>query len=130
MFSLGVWLRTSDAHPIYDSNSKKRINDGKSIYLGDHVWVGQDSLILKGSRIDSGSIIGAKGVVSKKLIPHNQIWGGIPCKFIKKDIFWDATNVYRWDSEDLERTGDFTNVIDNPDKYDYKYSEKYVISVD
>ena len=96
MFSTGIWFRTSDAHPIYDSLSKKRINKGKSIYIGDHVWFGQDSLILKGTKIDSGSIIGAKGVLSNKLVPHNETWGGLPCKFIKKDVFWDQKNVYEY----------------------------------
>ena len=41
VISLNVWLRTSDAHLLYDIDTKKRINNSKSIYIGDHVWIEQ-----------------------------------------------------------------------------------------
>lgn len=93
-FSLNVYIRNADAHLIYDSISRKRINQTKSIFIGDHVWVGQDSLILKGTKIDSGSIIGAKSVISGKKIGCNSVWAGNPGKKIKDQIFWDQTNVH------------------------------------
>ena len=44
LFALDIWMRIADPHLIYDTNSLKRINLSESIYLGDHVWVGQDVL--------------------------------------------------------------------------------------
>ena len=49
MFSFNVKIRTSDGHCIYDAQENKRVNTGKSIYIGDHVWLGTDSVIFKGS---------------------------------------------------------------------------------
>ena len=39
--SYNVVFRTSDGHPIYNAESKRRENFAKSIYVGDHVWLGQ-----------------------------------------------------------------------------------------
>ncbi len=61
LFSFDIWLRTSDPHLIYDIKRKKRINYSKSIFVGDHVWLGQRCLILKGSQIGSGSVVGGGG---------------------------------------------------------------------
>ena len=71
MFSVGIWLRISDPHLIYDSFTHTRINPTKSIYIGDHVWVGQDVLILKDSYVGSGSILAARTVLSSKIVPSN-----------------------------------------------------------
>ena len=37
--SYNVVFRTSDGHPIYNAESKRRENFAKSIYVGDHVWL-------------------------------------------------------------------------------------------
>lgn len=61
LFSFDIWMRTSDPHLIYDVNTKERINYSKSIFVGDHVWLGQRCMILKGSQIGSGSVVGGGG---------------------------------------------------------------------
>lgn len=99
LFSIGVILRNADAHLMYDIVSKKRINHSKSIYIGDHVWVGQNSLILKGTQIGSGCILGAQSVISNKSMPSNTVWAGNPAKQIKKNIFWSEECVHNWNEE-------------------------------
>lgn len=96
LFSYGIVARVADPHLIYDCNTHKRINLSESIYLGDHVWIGQDVLIMKGAKIGSGSIIGAKSLVTKKTIPSNESWGGVPCKCIRKDVFYLNSCVHFW----------------------------------
>ena len=51
---------------------------------------------MKGSRICSGSIIGAHSTVSGKLIPSNQSWGGSPVKKIAEKVFFDSSCVHNW----------------------------------
>ena len=53
LFSFGIWLRLADPHLIYDIETSERINFSKSIFIGDHVWLGQDAMILKGTQIGS-----------------------------------------------------------------------------
>ena len=55
----------------------------KPIYIGNNVFIGGHSLILKGSTIGQNSIIGAGSVVAGN-IPTNEIWAGNPARFLKK----------------------------------------------
>ena len=89
LFSLEVWMRTGDSHLIYEIDSKKRMNASKSIYIGDHNWIGQQALILKGTQISSGAVVGANSVVTGKKIPVNTCFAGNPARLTKTGIFWD-----------------------------------------
>ena len=86
MFSSGVWIRTSDVHLIYDVESRTRINNSKSVFIGDHVWIGQDAKLWKGSRVGSGAILGAGAFTSGKAIPSNTLWGGTPARQIRSGV--------------------------------------------
>lgn len=96
LFSLGIWMRMADPHLVYDIGTRERINPTKSIYIGDHVWVGQSAMILKGTQIDSGSIIGAMSLVSGKKIPANTSWAGNPVRLLRDNIFWEGSCVHAW----------------------------------
>ena len=85
LFSTGIWLRTSDAHPIYNIETTERINPSKSIIIGDHVWIGQGALILKGTIVGSGAIIAAKALTSSNVFYSNSVYGGVPAKLIGQE---------------------------------------------
>lgn len=53
------------------------------INIGEHVFLGTNTIITKPVTIGHHSVIGAGSVVTKD-IPPCEIWGGIPAKFIKK----------------------------------------------
>lgn len=88
MFSGGISLDTSDNHSIIDVASGKRINPCKPITIGDHVWIGQQSTILKGAIIGSHSIIGAGSIV-KGTLPNYSLAVGSPAKVIRSGVTWD-----------------------------------------
>ncbi len=67
------------AAKTYDKSSAKF---GK-VSIGNHVFIGAHSTILKGVSIGDNSVIGSCSVVTKN-IPCNEIWGGNPAKFISK----------------------------------------------
>jgi len=54
----------------------------KPVTIGDNVFIGMNSIILKGVNIGNNVRIAAGSVVTKS-IPANQIWGGNPAAFIK-----------------------------------------------
>lgn len=64
---------------------KDQMWDEKKNYIdiGDDVWVGCGTTILPGSKIGSGSIIGANSLVNG-VIPENVVAFGSPAKIIKK----------------------------------------------
>lgn len=55
----------------------------KAVCIGDDVFIGAHSLILKGVTIGNRSIIGAGSVVASN-VPAGEVWAGNPAKFIKK----------------------------------------------
>lgn len=81
----GVLIIDTDCHPI-DYQVRRTSNEGTksaSIVIEDDVWIGAQSIILKGVTIGARTIIGAGSVVTKS-IPSDCIAGGNPCKIIKK----------------------------------------------
>lgn len=83
----GVCIYDTDFHSLIAENRIDKYCDKINtktapIYIGDNVFVGAHSVILKGVEIGENSIIGASSLVSKS-VPANQIWAGNPIKFIK-----------------------------------------------
>lgn len=103
LFSYEISIRVADVHLIYHTKTKERLNHSKSIYIGDHVWLGQNALILKGTRIGSGSIIGANSVLSNKIVPSNTTFAGSPARLTKEDTFWIGYSVHPWSEETTEK---------------------------
>lgn len=107
LLSFGNYFRTADPHIIYDCKTKKRVNDSKSILIGDHVWIGQNALILKDTIIGSGAIIGGNSVVSGKRLSSNTIYAGNPARKIKSGVFYDSpmsTHNYTFEQESHSKT--------------------------
>lgn len=93
MFSYGIHIRVSDGHSIYQLNNSKIINKPQNgVIIGDHVWIGMNSVILKDVSIPSNSIIGACSLVNKSVKKENVIIAGSPAKIIKEDINWSRDN--------------------------------------
>lgn len=81
--SENVTIWDSDVHNIENSNHQKTI----PIRIGNNVWIGTNSIILKGVDIGDGCIIAAGSVVNKS-IPPNCLAGGVPAKVLKTNVLW------------------------------------------
>ncbi|HZX75124.1 MAG TPA: acyltransferase [Cyclobacteriaceae bacterium] len=53
----------------------------KEIVIGRDVWIGANSLILKGVSIGDGAVVAGGAVVTKNIGDY-EIWGGVPAKKI------------------------------------------------
>lgn len=83
-----VVIYDTDFHPLDPTLRKvpafeKYHTNKKNVIIGNSVFIGAHSTILKGVHIGENSIVGAGSVVTKS-IPDNEIWGGNPAKFIRK----------------------------------------------
>jgi len=76
----------TDWHDIYDKNGNITNSDAK-IIIGDHVWIGCRSTILKGVIIPPNNVIAANSTISKELKVTDSIIGGVN-KVLKDNIQW------------------------------------------
>lgn len=88
MLASDVEVRTSDEHSILDAASGERINPDKSVRIGEHVWFGARSVVLKGVRIGANSVIAMGSIVSRD-VGAGVVAGGVPAKEIRHGVTWD-----------------------------------------
>jgi acetyltransferase-like isoleucine patch superfamily enzyme len=55
------------------------------IKIEDDVWIGCNSIVLRGVKIGKGAVIGAGSVITKE-IPAYEIWAGLPAKKIGERV--------------------------------------------
>lgn len=78
---------------IYDSDGHAIIKDGKemprykTVRIGNHVWIGAGSTVLKGVTIGDGSILGANSTAVKDIPPMCSAAGN-PAQVISNNITW------------------------------------------
>lgn len=94
MISYEVEIRNIDSHKMIDLMEKNWINKGKEVILEDNVWLGTRTIILKGTKIGQGSIVGAGSICSKEYIKNSLIVGN-PAKIIKNNITWNREEVFK-----------------------------------
>lgn len=85
------------------------------ITIGNDVWIGTRSTILKGVTIGDGAIIGAGSVVTKDVDPY-EIVAGNPAKHIgmrfevkQKREFMKNLEWWNWDDGKIQRNKNFFN---------------------
>lgn len=83
--NVSIW--DTDFHPL-ELNARRRHDVSRikkaPIAIGDDVFLGAQSIILKGVSIGDGAIIASGSVVTKNVPPH-EIWGGNPARYIRKN---------------------------------------------
>lgn len=72
-----------DWHNTDPSIRHQKCENSKPVKINNNVWIGMNTIVLKGVEIGENSVIGANSVVTKS-IPANVIAGGNPCKVIKE----------------------------------------------
>lgn len=87
MLSANISIRTGDSHSVVDLGGK-RINQSKSITIGEHTWIGNTVHIFKGTEIGHNSIVAGGSIVTGKTFPPHSIIGGNPAKVIKENVDW------------------------------------------
>ena len=81
----GCKIMDTDFHSLDARNRRENDTETKSagIDIGDDVFIGSSSIILKGVSIGNRSIVAAGSIVTKS-IPPDELWGGNPAKLIRK----------------------------------------------
>lgn len=81
-----------------ESAPNQRTLNTKSVSIGNNVWIGENVVILPGTQICDGCIVGANSVVTGKTYLEPCILAGAPARVIKKwnsiSRTWDAIKTF------------------------------------
>lgn len=88
MLSNGVQIRSTDSHSIVNMNGD-RINLARDVVIGDHCWIGLQSILLKGTVLEPHCVVGAGAVCSKRYGKANCTVAGNPARIVREEIDWD-----------------------------------------
>jgi len=80
-----VIIRDSDNHVVTSNPNPVKT---QPVYIGNHVWIGMNAMILKGVTIGDGAIIAAGSVVTHD-IPSACLAAGVPARIVKENVKWE-----------------------------------------
>lgn len=86
MLGANVTIADTDFHslrPHYRSGHTDSSIAIEEVIIGKRVFIGMNSIVLKGVRIGDNSVIGAGSIVTRS-IPANAIAAGNPCRIIRE----------------------------------------------
>lgn len=93
MFSHDILIRTTDSHSIID-NRGNRVNCAGNIEIGNHVWLGLQALVLKGAKVPSNIIVGARSIITfNTQIKPGDMLVGAPARTIKQNLSWNRERI-------------------------------------
>lgn len=89
MFSWDITILDSDNHPIFDENGI-RLNPPKPVHIGNHVWLGCNVTILKGTHVADNSVVTACTNITSNCKTPNAIYLNANSKVesVRKNINW------------------------------------------
>lgn len=82
LISWNTTIMDNDTHKIFHNG--ECINEKKPIKIGEHTWIGCESLILKGVEVAPGCVVAAKSLITKNcLTPRSGT------RIIHNEITWE-----------------------------------------
>ena len=78
-----VIIRDTDAHQLLNSTHRMT----QEVSIGEHVWICNRAIIMKGVSIGNGAVIAAGAVVTKD-VPAKCLVAGVPAKVIREHVEW------------------------------------------
>lgn len=94
VLSWNITMLDTDFHPIYDGEGKF-LNPNKPITIGDKVWIGCRSTVLKGVTIADNVVVASNSTISKNIMKPNTVVcnDSSEIKYIKDNIKWEPTYI-------------------------------------
>jgi len=88
MLASDVTIRDNDAHNIINKKGVV-INKPQEVIIGDHVWLGMRTIVLKGAKIGNNCITGAGSIIlAQTPTEDNCIIAGNPAKIVERNTNW------------------------------------------
>ncbi len=89
MISSNITIRCGELpHLLFDIESGEYLDKSDGVFIGDHVWIGERTYLMKRARIPNGCIIGCSSIVTKNFEEENCVIAGNPAKIVRENIIW------------------------------------------
>lgn len=89
-----VSFQTDDCHTLYSIADGTRKNPyGGKIDVEEHVWIGQQAIVMGDCTIGRNSVVGARSFVRGAVFPSNVVLAGSPARVINEGINWDFQDI-------------------------------------
>lgn len=85
-------IKDNDGHQMLDEAFGKAFPERVNINIGEHVWLGAHSSVLKGSDIPNGCVVGWGSLVTQSSTRSAQtadVLAGTPARVIKSGVSWN-----------------------------------------
>jgi acetyltransferase-like isoleucine patch superfamily enzyme len=92
LLSSDLDIRNGDSHSIIELATGARLNAAADVTIGDHVWLGARTMVLKGSRIGDHTVVGAGAIVTGE-IPAHCVAAGAPARRIIDGTSWERERI-------------------------------------
>lgn len=89
MLATDILIRTGDKHSIIDVESGQRINHARDVHIADRVWIGRGAQILKGTKLQPETVVGACSLVARDFDEGNCVVAGVPARVVRRGVLWD-----------------------------------------
>jgi acetyltransferase-like isoleucine patch superfamily enzyme len=83
-------IRTSDGHSLVDRITGHPVNEPQDIIIGNRCWIGTRCVLLKGTVLPNGCVVGACSLVKDRFAEENLLIAGSPARILRRGIAWDA----------------------------------------
>jgi acetyltransferase-like isoleucine patch superfamily enzyme len=77
----------NDMHEIVGSGDQVLARKNPAVRIGDHVWIGASSIVLKGVTIGENSVVAAGAIVTRDVAPNTLVQGA-PAKPVRTIAGW------------------------------------------
>ncbi|MDB5256379.1 MAG: putative acetyltransferase [Chitinophagaceae bacterium] len=81
-----IYITDSDMHKIIENGKEK--THTSPIFIGNKVWIGLRSVVLKGVSIGNNTVVAANSTVVKN-VAAGQVVAGMPAKVVKENVTWE-----------------------------------------
>lgn len=86
--------------------------DGNPKQIGNNVFIGTNVVLAKTVKVPDGCSISAVSFLNKSIDGENQLWGGVPAKFLKDSHPWTDEQPYKDEFEKCEALRLKMNLLD------------------
>lgn len=88
LISWDALIMDTDFHYIGMCDKMDNLIREKEIFIGNHVWIGCRTTILKGTFVPENSVVASNAVVTKKFMEKSILLAGNPAQIVKREIEW------------------------------------------